>query len=250
VDSGSTDETVKIAREAGATVWERSFDNYSAQRNWTLEKLLTVFAPRWILSIDADEQVTPRLAQEIQKATTPGNDDDTDVFLLTRRLEFCGRVLRFGGYSRTRLPRLFRAGMGTYEPREVNEHFMPVPGARVATLRGHILHQDVASWERHIAKHNSYSTREARVRLSREASGGSRVTLREVMTRPYLRRRWLRESVFEQLPLKPVFRFIYLYVFLGGFLDGRSGLNNAIFQAWQELCTELKYQELIRERSG
>jgi len=247
IDSGSADSTQNLARRAGAEVWERPFEGFSAQRNWAIERIIATYDPAWILALDADERLSTTLAAEIQRVTHQA-DSTRDVYLFRLKIRFAGRALRFGGLARTLLPRLYRPGAGRYEQRSVNEHFAPYPGARLAILGGWLLHEDVASWERHIAKHNLYSTLEAQARLERSRSGHG-ISLREAFRRPYLRRRFLRERLWNHLPAKSLLRFLQIYVLSGGFLDGSAGYKVALFQAWQEMCTDLKYGELLRDRS-
>lgn len=247
IDSGSTDATRELAREAGAAVWERTFDNFSSQRNWAIDQIESTYHPAWVLSVDADERLTKLLAEEVRRVTAPSSSAH-DVYLVRLRVHFAGKALHFGGFGRTRLPRLYRPSAGRYERRSVNEHFAPRPGVHVGKLRGWLLHEDVVSWERHVAKHNLYSTLEAHARYERDKDHTG-VSISEAIRRPYLRRRLLRERLWNPLPAKPLLRFFQIYVVSGGFLDGSAGYKAALFQAWQEMCTELKYRQLVEHHS-
>jgi hypothetical protein len=244
VDSGSSDGTPDLARSGGAEVWERAFDGFASQRNWALDEIERTYRPAWILQLDADERISPELAHEIPLALT---STTTDVFLIPLRIRFCGRVLLHGGFARSRLPRLYRAGAGRYEDRAVNEHVAPTASARLGHLTHAIVHEDVYSWERHIEKHNHYSTLEAQQRL-RRAGGAPAVSFRQAVRHRNLRRRWLRERVWDHLPARPLLRFLQIYAFSGGFLDGRAGFRIALFHAWQEMCTDAKAEELAGAR--
>lgn len=241
LDSGSSDETVQKAAKAGAAVSVREFTGYSDQRNAAVDQLMTEGPVDWIVSIDADEVLADDLVTELLRVLSANS---ADAFLVRLTITFSGRRLRFGGTNRTRLLRVFRPSAGAYEPRDVNEHFELRPGARLATLQGKIEHRDVTSWNHHVDKHNRYSTMEAEARLRLTTGAADRVKVLEAIRKPHLRRRWLRESVFNRLPGKPVWRFVYLYVVLGGFLDGRAGFRYALFNSWQEMMIELKYEEL------
>jgi hypothetical protein len=94
-----------------------------------------------------------------------------------------------------------------------------------------------------VTKQNKYSTLQARELLNRD-TGQRTVTLRQAVANPPLRRRWLRKTIWPLIPLKPMVRFLQIYVVLGSILDGYAGLCLAIMQAWQEMCVELKYQEM------
>jgi len=244
VDSGSADATVEVAARAGAEVCVRPFDSFEKQRNFAVQSVVERFDPEWILTIDADERLSAGLAEEIAGAVVSPAGKAVDAYVMPRVVIFEGRRLRFGGVSRTRLLRLFRPAAGRYERRTVNEHFALDPGKRLGVLTSPIEHDDVTSWERHIAKHNGYSTLEARERACPSSTGQRPVTVAQALAAPYLRRRWLREQVWNRLPAKPFLRFVQMYVLSGGFLDGGPGFDIALFQAWQELCTEQKYREI------
>ncbi len=247
VDSFSTDATEAEASRAGATVWKRRFDSFPEQRNYALERLVTEWDPEWVLTIDADERVSEALAAEIrQKLVEVPDAPAADAFTIPRKLRFSGRLLRFGGFSRSRLLRLFRPDAGRYERRSVNEHFALTAGARLGSLEAPIVHEDVVCWERHIAKHNRYSTLEAQERTARR--NGKDVGLLTAVREPHLRRRFLRERLWNSLPAKPFLRFVQIYVLAGGFLDGGPGFRIAVFHAWHEMCIEEKFKAMCGEQ--
>lgn len=243
IDSGSTDCTMEKAGRAGAEVQVRPFDSFGKQRNFAIDYVVERFHPEWILTIDADERLSPGLVIEIR--ATMVVPDSADAYMVPLAIRFEGRVLRHGGLSRSRLLRLYRPTAGCYESRSVNEHFALAPGRTLAVLRSPIEHNDVWSWERHIAKHNRYSTLEARERAAAVLGRRESMSAVQAFQAPYLRRRWLREQVWNRLPAKPLLRFAQMYLVSGGFLDGAPGFDIALFQAWQELCTERKFREII-----
>jgi len=240
VDSESTDDTRGIAKTLGAEVLVRPFDTYPAQRNWALRQIAQRYGDVWVFSMDADEWLSEDLAAELRaKAPTLGRDADHYIVKLRRR--FDGRILRHGGFGVTWLTRLMPAATSTYEGRAINEHVSVPDGWRVGTLDHWLEHADVDSWDDYIAKHNRYSTLEARARASSDAAGAT-ITLREVRRDRTLRRRWLRERIWNRLPARPAIRFIQIYVVC----DGRAGFRRALFEAWQEMTTDLKTAELRR----
>lgn len=244
VDSESTDNTREIAEALGAQVLVRPFDTYAAQRNWALRQIADRYGDVWVFSLDADEWLSDGLAAELRaKAEKLGRD--ADYFIVKRRCRFDGRVLRHGGFGATWLTRLMPAASSAYEDREVNEHLSYPKGARVARLEHFLEHADVDSWDDYIAKHNRYSTLEAQARVSSRGAGRT-VSLGDLRRDRTLRRRWLREQVWDRLPMRPAIRFIQIYVVFAGFLDGRAGFRRALFEAWQEMVTDLKAEELQR----
>jgi len=246
VDSESTDETRAIAAELGAYVVVHPFEGFSAQRNWALDYVKDRYQPDYVLSLDADEWMTDDLTEEISSRLADGALGDHDVYLFHRQIRFDGRTLRWGGFANTWLPRLFRTDTGRYENRTVNEHLAVRPAATVARLPGTLVNDDVDSWERYIIKHNGYSTLEAQARVELRQGTAEKTPLADAIRRPYLRRRWLRQHVWDRLPARPALRFVQIYLIAGGFLDGRAGFRRALFEAWQEMCTDLKAEAVTR----
>jgi glycosyltransferase involved in cell wall biosynthesis len=241
IDSESQDATRQIARDAGAHVLVHPFEDYAAQRNWAFDRIAEIHGKPWVLTLDADEWLSPELSDEI-RSLRPRLGDGTDIYLLRRRTRFAGRVLRHGGLGATWLARLVRSDFTRYEERGVNEHLTVPPSAQVTRLEGWLEHADVDDWVRYIDKHNRYSTLEAQARMEAARAGAS-VRFRDAMRDVTMRRRFLRHRVYDRLPGRPALRFLTTFVFLGGFLDGRAGFDKALFSAWQELCIDLKARE-------
>ena len=219
MDSGSTDSTVEIAEAAGAVVWRHPFDNYAAQRN-RAQSLLPDDAD-WILHLDADERLTPELAEEIKSVLEKQNLTE-DGFMLKQRTEFMGRWIRHGGHYPAFHLRLFRKELGKCEDRLYDQHFL-VSG-RVGTLRNDYIDAvaaDIRSWS---IRHVRWAELEAEEILSPSS------TIDQVKPRvfgsPIQRRRWLRVRVLYRSPLliRAFAYFFYRYFLRLGFLDGREGL--------------------------
>ena len=249
VDSESTDATREIARRLGSDVVVHPFRGFSQQRTWAIEYVVATHSPDLVLTIDADEWLTDELLSDIEGRTSSGTLD-ADVYLMNRKVIFDGRWLRWGGFARTWLPRMFRPGSATYEDRGVNEHLNIAENATISRLKGHLVNDDVISWEDHIAKHNRYSTLEAHARLRVERGQDRRTTFSDAVRLPYMRRRWLRQHVWDRLPARPAIRFVQLYILGGGCFDGTPGFRRALFEAWQEMCTDLKAEALSRSKSS
>ena len=248
IDSKSTDRTVEVARACGAEVLERAFDSFSGQRNWAIQEVRRRWNPEFVFSLDADEWLDDVLAADVRRRAEDGSLT-ADVYVVNRVVHFDGRLLRRGGFGKTPLVRMFRPEMCHYEDRLVNEHlFVPTSAVR-HTLPGAIEHADVESWTRHIDKHNRYSTLEAIERHRLAQGAGAGLKLGQALRRPDLRNRWLRERIWSRAPLRPVLRFIQIFLVMGGFLDGNAGLRRAIFEAWQEMCIDLKSEALAKGRT-
>jgi glycosyltransferase involved in cell wall biosynthesis len=244
IDSQSTDDTVEIARVHGAQVVQFHYrGGWPKKRQWAMNTL--PLAHDWILLLDADEVLTPELAEEMSRAIQNPAIDGCYVQL---RTWFLGRVLRHGGVGLLKLS-LFRKGKGRYECRlreqdasmadmEVHEHVV-VDGATVR-LKNPLIHHNVESLSRYIQKHDEYSNWESRVLLQRSEDAESSSSRLGTQAR---RRRWLKRKLFA-LPGSPVFLFVYRYFLRLGFLDGVPGLIYCGFQAVQMFHTKAKMFEI------
>jgi glycosyltransferase involved in cell wall biosynthesis len=245
VDSFSTDETVRIAGDAGAEAVQHAFENYSRQKNWALDTL--AIRHPWVLIVDADERVTPPLQAEIERIVRaePAPHSAPVGYYLNRRFIFLGHWVRHCGWYPSWNLRLFRHGLGRYDDREVHEH-MVVDGP-VAYLQHDLLHEDQRGLEAFVARHNRYSTLEANARLKAERNSADRAWLAtRLLGSPVERKRFVRERIWPRLPLKPLALFVYMFLVRRGFQDGRAGLALCLFHAYQEWMVGLKLAELRR----
>jgi len=235
LDSMSTDQTAELARQHGAQVHFRVFDNYAAQRNHGLHALQ--YPTRWVLMLDADERMTPALHGEIQRQLAAAGRDDT-LFRMRRQDMFMGQWLRHSSGYPTWFGRLARVDAVRIE-REINEEF--VTEGRVGYLESHLIHfpfnKGVAYW---IERHNRYSTMEAATLLQE-----SRSTLqwRGILSSdPAVKRKWLKQIAY-RLPGRPGLIFLYLFLVRGGFLDGRAGMTYCTLRFMYECMINAKMQE-------
>ena len=245
VDSQSTDNSAEIAQRYGANVVQFHFNGtWPKKKNWALENL--PFKNEWVLILDADEVLPPEAGTEIASAIArPGN---VAGYWINRRFFFLGRWLRHSYYPNWNL-RLFRHALGrceqltTAETRsgdnEVHEHVV-VQGP-TAKLQCEIDHYAFPSVEVFIEKHNRYSNWEARVSADRFLTGSSSELSHERVGR----RRRLK-SLSQRLPFRPLLRFLYIYIWQKGFLDGRDGYYFARLHAVYEFLSVAKTYELRR----
>lgn len=234
VDSGSTDDTVALARAAGADVLVNAWVNHAAQVNWALDH--GGIASDWVLRLDADEIVldADTIARFI--ATAPSQ---IVAATLNRRIHFQGRWLRHGGLYPVRTLRLWRQGHGRAESRLMDEH-VAVDG-EVATLAADFADINLRNIGWWTAKHNHYATLEAVQQLSGPAgeTGGIGAEAR--------RKRWLKNSVYARLPLglRPLLYFLYRYIGRLGILDGWQGLAfHGLQGLWYRFLVDVKIAEL------
>ncbi len=219
VDSFSTDGTVRVAREKGATVLEHEYVSPSAQKNWAIPQA----KHEWVLILDADERVPADLAQEIARAVSA---PDCDGYWIKRRNFFLGREIRHSGWQNDWVLRLFRRDQGRYEERQIHER-MVVEG-KVGRLRGRLLHYSYRSMEDYWRKLERYADWNAREMLRR----GKRVSRLYAAVHPPL-------------------RFLKAYLLQAGFLDGRAGLTVSLLSARYAAAKDARVREMWREmRTG
>jgi glycosyltransferase involved in cell wall biosynthesis len=236
-DSLSDDRTVEIARDHGATVTQRRFDNWAAHQNWGLRNI--AFRHPWVFYIDADERVTPELVESMKRAVT--NPGANVAFRVQRRDFFMGTWLRHVQTSPYYM-RLFIPAKMRYE-RLVNP--VSIPDGPADDIPGYLDHYPFSKGTRHwLDRHNSYSTFEAQQILENRAQGEPFSLIKAFTERDFTRRRFHQKELFYRLPARPLIKFALLYLLKRGFLDGRAGLTYATLQAIYEYLIVLKTREL------
>jgi glycosyltransferase involved in cell wall biosynthesis len=257
IDSQSTDGTVPIAQSYGAHVVQFHYrGGWPKKRQWAMESLPLAYD--WIFLIDADEALTPELADEIRHAIQyPAYDG----YYIALRMFFLGRELRHSGANFYKLS-LFRRGKGRFECRlkdqdqsmadmEVHEHIV-ITGqgeskSKTARLKHSLLHHNVESLSHYIRKHDEYSNWEARVWLA--GDDNARDLAPSLFGSQAQRRRWMRKKFFA-LPGSPILFFFYKYFFSMGFLDGIPGLIYCGLQGVQFFHIKAKIYELKTQAAG
>jgi glycosyltransferase involved in cell wall biosynthesis len=236
LDSHSRDATATIARLHGAEVV--SFDyagGYPKKRQWALDTLS--LDTEWVFLLDADEVVPAELWDEVRSAL--GSARPADAYLITKGFHFLGRRFRFGGFSFAAVL-LFRRGRARFErlleddpnglDMEVHERLI-VEGT-LDRLRTPLIHEDFKSLEAYLARHNRYSTWEARLRRRFLDSGayGQESIRPRLFGNAQERRRFLKYLAV-RAPFEPLLWFVYHYVLRLGFLEGRPGLLACRFRS-------------------
>jgi glycosyltransferase involved in cell wall biosynthesis len=237
VDSGSTDGTAEIALSFGAKVHTHAFQNYGNQRNWAIDNIACKYT--WQLHLDADEQLTPALRDEILALS---EDVAEDGFFIGRYLKFMGRILKHN-LAPTWHMRLFRAGKGRCELREYDQHFF-CPG-RTAELKGSIIDDIQMSLSEWTGRHNRWSDAEVREAQLAAATGriAPKLTGNVVQRKRFIRGFYDRSPLF----LRAAGLFIYRYIIKGGFLDGTEGLVFCVLQTlWFRFLVDAKLLEARR----
>ena len=213
VDSGSTDRTREVATACGARVFHRDWPGYGPQKQFALEQA----TGEWVINVDADERVTPALAEEIkrilsQEALPNGYSIPFRLFFLERRLRFC----RWGKEFHVRL---FRRDKASYPGQAVHEGISVLPP--LGRLKNCIDHHSTRSFSEYLKKCEEYT---ALLAGQKRAKG-------------------VRFSAWMHLRLP--WEFFVRYVLKGGFLDGNVGLVYAVLSA---TYAWLKHVRLLEER--
>ena len=243
IDSGSTDGTQEIAKSLGAEVVHHDWPGYAQQKNWALDTL--PFESPWILIVDADEVITKNLQRRlIEIATGPDEGVPENGFYINRLTYFLGKPIYHCGYFPNWNLRFFKRGAGRYEDREVHEHL--IIEDPVGFIKEPMLHDDRRGLEHYIAKHNRYSTLEARALLSAMRGGRSDGDAAKLSAQSK-RRRWLKRFVTPHIPAPGLWRFLYMYVWRLGVLDGLAGLEFCRFIGMYERMVAMKLKELRRQ---
>ncbi|HVO36257.1 MAG TPA: glycosyltransferase family 2 protein [Gemmatimonadales bacterium] len=211
LDSESTDRTVAVAEAAGARVVRHRFDGFGAAKQRALE----LATGTWVLSVDADERVTPALADEIHR--TLATEPPVSGYLVRRDVFFLGKRLRFGGMGNDWVLRLFRRAGARFSLSPVHEH-VEIPG-RPARLDATLEHHAYRTLAEHVEKMNRYTDIQAQMK------SGNGVRYRNWM--------WVR------LPWEVFARCVLRL----GILDGTAGV---IFATMSAYSAWLKYAKTWR----
>jgi len=198
VDSGSTDGTVDIAWNFGAKIIQEEWHGFGKQKNLAIEHCTS----EWVLSLDADEEVSEALAQEMTQLLEEAQE--VDAYFVSRRNLFLGRWIRHGGYYPDAKLRLFRKGVAWFEERAVHETVRYSGPTRA--LQGSLIHRAYPTLEGYIEHMNCYSTLGAEQAAAKKKTSSS----------------W--PAFLWNVLLNPTATFVYNYVLRLGFLDGREGL--------------------------
>jgi len=229
VDSGSADRTQEIARRAGAHLSIHAFAGYAAQLNWAFDNLS--FRHPWILYLDADEWVSPALAAELHAAVANA-DPGVAGFDLALRVYFLRRwIPRATLYERVWFLRLCRLDRVRYEDRQINPY--PAVSGRVPRLSHPLEHDNRKGVTDLVAKYHRYAVLEAEETLRLRRGQASR-ELQPRWGGDWRQRRRRLKQLHLRLPLRGLRKFLYLYLWRRGFLDGAPGLLFCLLMAAQD----------------
>lgn len=219
IDSYSLDLTVNIAREYTSQVYQRQFDDFSAQRNFGLAKATS----EWVLVVDADERVTSELKKEIRQNLS-NNSDEYKGYRIPRKNYFLGKWIKYCGWYPDYVLRLFKKGANRYSGMVHEE--IRIKG-KVAKLENAFIHYTYRDLEHYLNKINHYTTLDARGKCLAGKSKG-----------------------LAYIILRPILEFIKKYLFKKGFLLGKQGLILSILSAYYQFLKYIKLWELNEVKPG
>lgn len=221
VDSGSTDGTLEIAREFGATIFHEPWRGYGPGVNSALDHC----TQPWVLNLDADEVLTPALAAEIEGLLA--SKPDFDGYTIPRLNLIFGRWMRHGGLYPDRKLRLFRKGFARCEE-DTEPHATPKPTGPTGYLRGDLLHYQYPTLPLYKEHMRRYAAASTPLMLRRGKTSANPI------------------AYFTNTILNPIFTFLYNYILRLGFLDGREGLqfhfHHSIYVRWKYLAAHATYR--------
>ena len=218
VDSGSTDRTIEIAKQYASSVLTVEWQGYGATKNYALDQA----SGEWVLWLDADERVTPELAEEI-KSVIARQDDRKAGYTVARRAYFLGRWIKHCGWYPSRVTRLFRRTQGRFSESKVHERLI-VQGT-VGELRNDMLHYTDPDLGHYFEKFNRYTSLAADDMLM----AGRRFSLLDLLVRPS-------------------FLFVKMYFLRLGLLDGLHGFILCVVSSAYVFVKYAKLWELQRKQ--
>jgi len=216
LDSFSQDDTERMAREKGAEVRQREFDDYASQRNAALD----LAKGEWVFFVDADERVTAELAEELRDVV---GRDGPNGWWVPRKNYIFGSWIRHGGWHPDYQLRLLRRNKARYDERRP-VHELVILDGEAGFLRNSLIHFNYDTVQQFVEKQNRYTDLE--VQMLRESGVGARL--------------W-------SFVLQPLRQFRWRYVTLSGYRDGWRGLLLSALLAYYEMVL---YWRLWRLQQG
>jgi (heptosyl)LPS beta-1,4-glucosyltransferase len=219
-DSGSTDRTLEIARQFDKVrVIQREYITSGDFKNWAIPQA----AHEWVLLVDADERVTPELADEIELVLSRG--PEFAGYEIYRNNHFMGHPLHWGDARTDRVVRLFRRDVSRYEgPSDHGE--IQVSCGRIGQLRGRLMHYTCWSYDQYFRKFHRYTALQAA--------------------------QWhdeRRDTSYFKLLVRPWLRFVREYIVQGGIFDGKAGLQLAWLAAFYSFSKQARLWALHHART-
>lgn len=238
VDSGSTDDTVALAKGLGADVFFHEFEYYAKQFNWGIDN--TNIDTEWIIRLDADERFPQALREEIEKCIGLHQRTDMNGITIEADLFFLGRCLKYGPRNKRKMM-LFKRAHGRIEDRRRDAHSILTSGY-AQSMKNRFIHFDVKDLSSYIDRYNLYATREMLDYQDYLHGADAGISNDKTIEK----QRMKKFGIYYKLPryLRTWLWFVYNYVFRLGFLDGVEGFLYCYFECyWYRMLVDAKLTE-------
>ncbi|UPO97387.1 glycosyltransferase family 2 protein [Cetobacterium somerae] len=219
VDSGSKDSTEKIAREFNAKFYTELWKGYGPQRNSAIQKC----QGKWILNIDADEEISEELKNKIVQILENDNSDK-EVFKINRLSVCFNKKLKYGGWGTSYAIRLFKKNSGFFNNNSVHETFETQK--RIFKIKEKIYHHSYLTMEDYFNRFNRYTTEGAIEYYNKN-----------------------KKVSIVNIVVNPIYKFLKMYIFRFGFLDGVDGFVIASTSSLYTMIKYFKLREIYRNKS-
>lgn len=227
IDCFSTDRTVEIAKEMGATVLQNKWTNYATQFNWALDN--APIKTKWVLRLDADEYLEDDLIKEMHRKL-PNEPDDVTGIEFHLKVKFLNKWMKHASPS-VILLRLFRYGIGRSELRLMDEHIVLSQGISITYDGAFVDHNlnNITWWAQ---KHVGYAKREVSDLLNIEYNFSETFGKDHIEGQAGGKRAMKNKYARKKLFWRSFAYFIYRYIYKRGFLDGKEGFLWCFMQGW------------------
>jgi glycosyltransferase involved in cell wall biosynthesis len=244
VDSYSTDNTLKIAKENGAEIFQNKFVNQAKQFQWAIDNL--DITTKWVMRLDADEIIEDSLSNSLIKELPKLSDHVTGINF-DRKHIFMGKWIKHGGRYPLTMLRMWRHGYAYVEDRWMDEHIV-VSSGKTIRMRGGFSDHNLNDLSYFIDKHNKYATREAVEVILKSFNGHKFINEINKKNSSFNAsyKRYIKEKIYNRLPFGfgPLLYFLYRYFIMLGFLDGKSGFIYHFLQGlWYRFLVNAKVNE-------
>ncbi len=245
VDSSCSNKINKIARKWNLVYFGREMKNWAEQKNWTIPKAKY----NWVVILDSDEIVTEKLKNTIQSMLKNKGINNYDGYGIARKHFFFGKFLKWGGRYPLYNIRLFKKSC-RYEKRDIHEHIV-LKRKQIKNIKpkqGDLLHFSDRNFVQFFKRFERYSTHQAEYMLKVVEREIIEINWKEFFTNFYYFKSVIKDYWFF-VPGTSLIRFLWMYFFKLGFLDGKYGFLIALFYGFQDYISKLKFQEIYKGKS-
>lgn len=245
IDSSCSKEVKKISHKWGLVYYGRKMKYWAEQKNWIIPKAKN----NWVMILDSDEIVTDKLKNTIEDLLKNDRINDFDGYGIARKHFFFGKFLRWGGRYPLYNVRLFKKSC-RYEKRYIHEHIVLKKDQikNISPKKGDLLHFSDRNFSQFFQRFDRYSTHQAEYMIKIAGKEKISIDWKEFFSNFYYFKAIVKDFWFF-IPGTSLARFIWMYIFRLGFLDGKYGFLIALLYAFQDYVSKLKFQEMYRGES-